>query len=1223
MEGFLKLKDGWKNPTRFFILLPDRLQYFKKQGQEKPDGEVLLTAASVIRVLQNGVMTPYLNDGGVTEAKYLQAKKKSPSLIFGISASQDYNEKQYTLTAKNHNDKNLWVHKLAETISKLDWNVFDDSVKEGYLLCKKEKKATRQNCWVVLHSHQISCYRKRSQAKSNPDSPLRTMRLDGGSARAVLDEHPPIRTRVRAHNTMRSVLTDDEDEDDETKESDDGEYRFDGLSEALPSRPRVRSMLSSTSSRNILAISTVTSKTPQNSHARRQTFTEPRELSLGDNTIRRHSMSASKMKKTRGRGFCVSSNGDYRTEELWLFATAPGERDAWMECLTTLLISLNRPVYQSSLLEGYLWHSVKLTASFNKYHVVLGTEGLRFFKKRGDGHTVGEMLLPGGSVCRRNLISQDQSEVFCVSKTDDEGEKPIYLIAETRQERIEWMKIIGQLINSKPSKVNPSSLREGYCFQQSGLLKNLHKRYCILLPDRLEYYKGRNATRPLGHHILPPGAEVDMIASPEATQPFAFYISATGDEGEEKNVMMVGGDEEQLSWLQAIWKLQATKDSRTNLRSRKEGRLWGGWNKKAINNRYCVLLDDRLQIFRRRNDAKPETSISISGSAELEDAEESTSFPLFTLAPTGDEGEKVYYLACQEGRGQKHKWMETLRQLLATKDPRKNISSLQEGYILCGNRRSAHTHRKRFFVLLHDRILWYRGRNDAEELGSMELPGGAECDVVEEDDGVSEDSRDYAERTLMFYVAPTGDESEKKLYLTAYNPDQMECWVTVINKLLATKDSKVYKNSLKEGYLLTAVKLNTGPRKRFVVLLHDRLQIFEGRNHAKPLGVVFLPGGAVCELQDDVTLRSRLAFAVAPTGDWNQKYCYFASRTEASTLDWTNTICALLRTKDSRITEDSLREGYMQCGSKLVQAFQPNRKRYFVLLQDQLQYYKSRNDTNAEGQVMLPGGFSFGVEDESEFMVWIKSSDDAKVKKFYVKSRDAEEMEAWMDSFQKLLDTKDMCKNPLALLEGYLESCTKRSGNFKKMYFVLLEEKLQYFAGRNDKLPVGEFYLPGGAIVHLDKDPNYFGMQSCDDEGALHLHMMGENEAEKRRWANALRRIVAIKSPSIMDNSLKEGYLLQKVGIMESWVRRYLVLTPNQLYSYASKQDLKPKLHLKLKPASSFNWKVTDIGHEMETEGTDDSGKTKKISIAVDNRANHCQWRMQFQIALHIPVVPW
>lgn len=1101
-EGYMSgsKKQGTAGNRRYFVLLPDQLQYYTHRAGEKPEGVIDLDGGSIVEVEgAGGALKHYSALSPVPEAtpkppplpesappsldkasqEALAAKmfrappseskaqpkppqpkpearpaanvKKKQSWTFGVASSGDEGEKWYYITVEDERARLAWVTAINKLVCSKPFKVYPNSLSEGYANCGTSKKGLKTRYVVLLQDKLLHFKSRKETAKEKPGA----VELPSGA-----------------------VCEMDNDED------------------------------------------------------------------------------------TVEHLFLVAPSGDEGAKPFFIAPSNSTERDMWISAIEELLASKEKKQNNESLKEGYLYAGDK-KVGHRKYFCILLKDKMQYFKARKDAKPAGEIPLPPGFHSELEDVPGGKM-LFVVAPTFDESEAMFYFCAKTADERRSWLNALKALAATKPSQVMPDSKLEGYLWIQLGMMKKLQKRYCVLLEDKLVYFKGRNDKKEGGFFPLPPGANQQLPAEGEDLgegQKFAFLLAPTGDEGEVANVLAADSEAERLNWMKAILAVLQTKNPQTNDKSLREGYMLVGKKKDGMRKRYCVLLEDKLEFFKGRNDSKAEDMVAMIGGSVLEDDEDEKNdkrYEGFTVAQSGDEGETIYYLACANGTSKKA-WMEKIKILLETKNSTKTAGSLREGYLHVGPKKGQH---KRYCVLLQNSLLYYKSRQDAKEAGLVDLPSGAVVDT-EEDAGPTE-----------FFVASTGDANAKKLYCTARDEQLKDAWMGTIDELIQSKETKQHANSLREGYLLLSMKRDVPKnayKKRFAALFQDKLQLFVGRRDATPECEVLLPGGAHCQEEQD------LIFSVAPTGDAAEKYYYLKAKTLADQAHWVKSLRDLIDSKDSKKNPKSLMEGYLNGGFSKKGGSQ--QRYYFVLLDDRLEFYKSRNGSKAAGEVLLPGGFVVdAVEEEigegeelssSQFLV--APSGDAKVKPFYCSGQDAQQVATWTTCLLNLQDTKVSKVNPYSIKEGYMRGAAKLTSSDALMYFILTNDQLEYFNSRNDKQACGSLPIPGGSVityVETDEKPNTIEIATCEDDGATRYFMTGRDTREVKTWATAFAQVIDDKSPLRFASSIMEGYLSKK-GFRKS-SKRYVILSEKQLAYFVSKHDPKPKGVLDISPATKL-----------------------------------------------------
>lgn len=208
--------------------------------------------------------------------------------------------------------------------------------------------------------------------------------------------------------------------------------------------------------------------------------------------------------------FSVASSAD-DGEILHVFrAKGIEEMDDWVREISAVLPRGELKVSSNSLREQYL--HVKetegamaavgpssLVSRWRKVYVVLLPTGVRYFRKKTDAIPACMVLLDGAAVITPVSGSgSGDNNSFLLYPSGDEGEKPYEFKAEFTTVRDTWLKLLREVNTKNYKPLHQNSLKEGYLEKTGSDALVWHRRFFVLFPDRLVYYKKRRAREPAG-----------------------------------------------------------------------------------------------------------------------------------------------------------------------------------------------------------------------------------------------------------------------------------------------------------------------------------------------------------------------------------------------------------------------------------------------------------------------------------------------------------------------------------------------------------------------------------------------------------------------------------------------------------------------------------------------------------------------------------------------------
>jgi len=170
------------------------------------------------------------------------------------------------------------------------------------------------------------------------------------------------------------------------------------------------------------------------------------------------------------------------------------------------------------------------------------------------------------------------------------------------------------------------------------------------------------------------------------------------------------------------------------------------------------------------------------------------------------------------------------------------------------------------------------------------------------------------------------------------------------------------------------------------------------------------------------------------------------------------------------------KEGYLVKRGSFVKNW---KRRWFVLKENILFYYKTPQDIQPKGQLPLTADCELekisDVEGKSvSFCIQLKLPKDSGF--FYMQADNEEQRDSWMAAISfriisansiRLLPSVQELANPDT--DGYLFKKGHVVKNWKKRWFILKDGKLFYFRSKEDKEPTGIIPLKGASVWSSEK----------------------------------------------------------------------------------------------------------------------------------------------------------
>jgi len=212
------------------------------------------------------------------------------------------------------------------------------------------------------------------------------------------------------------------------------------------------------------------------------------------------------------------------------------------------------------LLSGYMSKQGHQRKNWKVRYFILTQDSLSYYKHHKESTPHGSISLSALSVC---AVHAELMHAFVVSSKPQD---PIYnIIAKDDKDRLRWMqalrvaqpkmKIVYPQENDSRkciahshtalTQVNSKSIKEGYLLKIGTKVAKWKRRYFVLLPERIEYYKDPRDKTPHNSAVF---AEGDK-AGPYADTNFIVELA-----GKRTFVLSASDNEERTAWLSALQK---------------------------------------------------------------------------------------------------------------------------------------------------------------------------------------------------------------------------------------------------------------------------------------------------------------------------------------------------------------------------------------------------------------------------------------------------------------------------------------------------------------------------------------------------------------------------------------------------------------------------------------------------------------------------------------------
>lgn len=561
---------------------------------------------------------------------------------------------------------------------------------------------------------------------------------------------------------------------------------------------------------------------------------------------------------------------------------------------------------------------------------------------------------------------------------------------------------------------------------------------------------------------------------------------------------------------------------------------------------WVVLYPDGIRCFKHKTDSKPHRTVAISEGAVLERLDQES----FCLSETGDDQtNSVSLLMPEDSRD----FFDAVEEAVNLKRQQKFSDSILEAYVwIC--EKGGSSFKKRFCTLHPEGIKYFKKRFDDNAAGFIRLPPGSEVEALGDD---------VSSRKNVFWVAENGDEfGVQRFFISTKTPVERLTWLDALSEIFLSKDSQVQTNSLFEGYLFKR-STNGVWKKNFFVLMQDSLTYSPRRKDTVRKSIDLNQGVQLAALKpnpNDPSMNKPGLIALAENGDEGTRTFVLAAASAASRAEWLDVLIGLLSTKDPRVNLKSYKEGYMRMQDKGKGEW---KKRYFILLERSLKYYRKRTDQDPAGEIKITAAaelVELGISiAENRFQFSVAETGDEQSPVFNFSCPSAEIRTQWMNAIQKISKMQDSRVDPNSILEGYL--WIVKGDASEKRYFILTQTTLFFFKKRADSAEAGSFEIKGEAEICLladEEHPFSFSIAKSGDAGEKPLVVFARDVETRYAWVSKLRLQVSLLAVKESVSSIREGYVYVLVG--SSWRKRYFILErePASLNFFAKRKDTKP-----------------------------------------------------------------
>lgn len=709
----------------------------------------------------------------------------------------------------------------------------------------------------------------------------------------------------------------------------------------------------------------------------------------------------------KGRTFTISSIHPLDARVFLINAPTEKERMTWISALTACLHMQPMHVYKGSLREGYMMLADK---NVNKrvYVILLDKQLLIRINKHDVVETTSLDLTKGlevEEVKQKDEAAASQINTIVLSETGDTGEKmKVSLIADSSEHSYAWLQELWAVRSMHYVKKHPESELEGYIWVDSSSNGTYTKRYVVFAESKLIQYKKKSD--PSSCLEIPIDGETFFYTVGQSTEKdkkattdkdkrkddkakYVFSVAASGDEDASRFYMSVPTSVQMMRWVNTL--VNFVKKLRTYRfeDSLLEGYMFNQPPGMRWAKMFMSLRQDGLYSYRRKKDPKAFGFIPLPSQAEVRaDTEEERGLKVYRviLSSSGDAGSRSTYLRTYTQKEQ-NQWTMEIEKLITSKQEttKKFEKSIKEGYLFKTDRSLAKWN-KRYFVLLHDKLLYFRKHTDEKSAGEILIYGGTLVSIIPRDS--------ESEPTRVQKRALAKKMSSKKLLMTKdlgfFTSKDVLAGTTTGSTKDLTKDWSSQKETSQSMKETSQLREHSPPQK------------------AKRQSM-------------SVSATSRSEFESTPSPQ-NQKA--FVTILVDDIYETENEDC---RASISNDRADDTTVGW-EAGSQ-----EPGSP-----LSPRTMFEEPKSPLGAPA---VDGKKDKEKEDTLTFS--LMATEDEGERKFLLQAMKPKDFQEWVAAITELISTKAKQVDKIAIMEGYLEMY--RESKWIKFYLVLRRNKLYFF----------------------------------------------------------------------------------------------------------------------------------------------------------------------------------
>lgn len=203
-------------------------------------------------------------------------------------------------------------------------------------------------------------------------------------------------------------------------------------------------------------------------------------------------------------------------------------------------------------------------------------------------------------------------------------------------------------------------------------------------------------------------------------------------------------------------------------------------------------------------------------------------------------------------------------------------------------------------------------------------------------------------------------------------------------------------------------------------------------------------------------------------------------------------------------------EGWMH--KKGEQKFQGFQKRWFVMKQDKIKYFKTKEASEAKGFIPLDSATVAKKAGKCDFTVGQPGPGE---RQYYLRCDKPSTVEEWMlhisERIEILKEAPSICRTiDPSTKGGYLWKAGKVNKDFKKRYFSFEADKLCYYKNKKMKAKAGDIPLTKSAVVEqMEGGEREFMLFVQPYEGARKYMLAANSQADAEAWVKAISQVSA------------------------------------------------------------------------------------------------------------------